>query len=168
MSDRLWYPQLDVYDCVRRIGALLTAYGDPPGLERLYIADFYLANAPLLYRSQMTQDTRRAFRQLRVPRPDSTFLTYPAPPLLFKKMEPIQRAAVLSMAGKGLLSIEDVHRGVGRLTEHGERTFETMLVGLLSDAEALLIEFLIHHFVTSGEAGALELRRSTALRRSVR
>ena len=101
MSSRLWYPQLDVYDCVRRVGALLSAYTDPPGLERLCIADFYLANPPLLHQTQMPHPTRVAFRALGIPRPDKTFLTYPAPPLLFKQMEPIQKAAMLALTGKG-------------------------------------------------------------------
>ena len=122
MSGRLWYPQLDVYDCVRRLGALLAAFSEPPGLERLYIADFYLANPPLLHRSQMKQATRRTFRELRIPRPEKTFLTYPAPPLLFKKMEPVQKEAVRAMTGKGLLSIEQLHRGFGKLTQAGEAT----------------------------------------------
>ena len=167
MSGRLWYPQLDVYDCVRRMGALLAAYGDPPGLERLYIADFYLANPPLLYRSQMAQGTRRVFRELSVTRPEKTFLTYPAPPLLFKTMEPIQKEATLAMTGKGLLSIEHFQRGIGKLTGRGLRAFGTTLVELRSDAEVQLIAFLTRHFVTNGVFGLLELRRSTALRRSV-
>ena len=166
MSSRLWYPQLDVYDCVRRLGALLEAYSAPPGLERLYIADFYLANAPLLHRSQMTQDTRRAFRGLNIPRPEKTFLTYPAPPLLFKKMEPIQKEAMRAMTGKGLLSIEQLQRGFGKLTQAGEATIKTILVDGLSNGEVDLIRFLTMDFASSEEAGALELRRSTGLRRS--
>ena len=167
MSIGLWYPQLDVYDCVRRMGALLLAYCDAPGLERLYIADFYLANPPLLYRSQMTLVMRRTFGELRVPPPEKTFLTYPAPPLLFKTMEPIQKEATLAMTGKGLLSIEHFQRGIGKLTEHGLQAFGSTLVELLSKDEAELIAFLTRDFVTSGGVGIPELRQSTALRRSV-
>ena len=42
----------------------------PPGVERLFIVDFYLANPPLLYRSKMNQNTRRAFNELKIPRPE--------------------------------------------------------------------------------------------------
>lgn len=166
MSSRLWYPQLDVYDCVRRIGALLAAYSDPPGLERLCIADFYLANPPLLHQTQMPHPIRVAFRALGIPRPDKTFLTYPAPPLLFKQMEPIQRAAMLAMRGKGLLSLEQSQRGSAQLTEPGALTFRTLLLGNLSSAEALLIRFLTTKLAPRDELGALELRRSTGLKAS--
>ena len=165
MSGRLWYPQLDVYDCVRRLGALLSAYSLPPGLERLYIADFYLANPPLLHRCQMTQSTRRVFRQLKIVRQEKTFLTYPAPPLLFKKMEPIQKEAMRAMTGKGLLSTEQLQRGFGKLTPLGQATIGTILVAGLSKGEVDLIRFLTKDFAASDEVGAFELRRSTGLRR---
>ena len=119
VNDRLWYPQLDVYDCVRRFGALILAYGEAPGIERLCIADFYLANPPLLHWSKMKRETRRRFVALQIPRPQSTFLAYPAPALLFGKMEPIQKEALRAMSGKGLLSINELQRGVARLTEAG-------------------------------------------------
>lgn len=166
MNGRLWYPQLDVYDCIRRLGAMLAAYSDPPGVERLYIADFYLANPPLLHRCQMSRETRKAFRGLNIPRPEKTFLTYPAPPLLFKKMEPIQKEAIRAMAGKGLISVEQFQRGFGELTEEGGETFGHMLMDRLSDGEGRLIQFLTMDFAGSGEMGSVELRRSTGLRRS--
>ena len=168
MSGRLWYPQLDVYDCVRRLGALLAAYSDPPSLERLYIVDFYLANPPLLHRSQMMQATRRAFRELEIPRPEKTFLTYPAPPLLFKKMESVQKEAMRAMTGKGLLSIEQLQRSYGKLTQAGQETFKAILVERLSDREIDLIRFLTTNFATSEEDGILKLRQNTGLRRAGR
>lgn len=166
MSGRLWYPQLDVYDSIRRLGALLAAYSDPPGLERLYIADFYLANPPLLHRSQMKQATRRTFRDLKIPHPGKTFLTYPAPPLLFKKMEPVQKEAIRAMTGKGLLSVEQLQKGFGKLTKIGKATFRNMTGDQLTDDEVNLIRFLTTQFAAGKEAGVIELRRSTGLRRS--
>lgn len=165
MSGRLWYPQLDVYDCVRRLGALLDAYSAPPGLERLYIADFYLANPPLLHQTQMTQGTRRSFRGLNIPRTGKAFLTFPAPPLLFKKMEPIQKEAIRAMTGKGLLSIEQLQRGFCKLTQAGQATFVTILEDGLSNAEVDLIRFLTTDFAAGEGSGAIELRRRTGLRR---
>ena len=165
MNGRLWYPQLDVYDCVRRLGALLIAFVAPPGVERLYIVDFYLANPPLLHRSKMTQDTRRAFAALKIPRPEKTFLTYPAAPLLFNKMEPIQKEALRAMAGKGLLSIKELQRGVAELTERGQTAFRTAPIAGLVAGEMDLIRFLTGDFAANAEAGTLELRKSTGLRR---
>ena len=165
MSGRLWYPQLDVYDCIRRLGALLLAFSEPPGVERLYITDFYLANPPLLHRNKMTHDTRSAFAGLKVPRPENTFLAYPAAPLLFHKMEPIQKEALRAMAGKGLVSIGDLQRGVTRLSELGQAVFKTGPTAATTVGERALIDFLTGDFAANAEVGTLGLRRSTGLRR---
>ena len=165
MNGRLWYPQLDVYDCVRRLGALLSNYASSPGVERLYIVDFYLANPPLLHRSRMNQKTRRAFNELRIPRPEKTFLDYPAPQLLFSKMEPIQKEALRALAGKGLLSIRQLRRGFAELTDHGQVVFRNTLKDRIRSEEMALIHFLTEEFAASAEAGAFELRKSTGLRR---
>ncbi len=165
MTCRLWYPQLDVHDGVRRFGALLSAFCDPPGMERLCIADFYLANPHLLHLSHMSLDQRRCFRRLKIPRPEKVFVTYPAPPLLFKKMEPIQKEAIRAMAGKDLLCIEQLKKGVAELTLIGRSTFEAILRSNLSDDEVRLIYFLTTSFASSGESDPQEIRRSTGLRR---
>ena len=165
MNGRLWYPQLDVYDSIRRFGALLTAYHDPTGVQRLYIADFYLANPPLLHRTQMSLETRRSFRELNIPRPEVTFLTYPAPQLLYKKMEPIQKEALRAMTGKGLLSLEQFQRGLVQLTDDGKAAFKQILLGRLSDGEHELIRFLTVEFAPMENAVVDGLRRSTGLRR---
>ena len=100
MNGRVWYPQLDVYDAVRRMGLLLSAWGEKwPVLERLYIADFYLANPPLLHKTRMPGDVREIFRKLSVPGPEKTFLSYPSAPILFYKMELIQKKAFHALVG---------------------------------------------------------------------
>ena len=60
MRVRLWYPQLDVYDAIRRIVCLLNTWDmeHPPTPERMFIVDFYLANPPLLHKTNMSADTR--------------------------------------------------------------------------------------------------------------
>ena len=165
MSGRLWYPQLDVHDCIRRFGPLLTAFATPPGTERLSIADFYLANPPILHNCKMKQNTRRAFRALQIPRPEKSFLTYPAAPLLFNKMEPVQKEAIHAMAGKGLLSIQQLQRGVAELTTSGQFLFKNTLACKLTDTELKLIIFLTEDFAANSEAGNFELRKRTGLRR---
>ena len=165
MNGRLWYPQLDVYDCIRRFGALLIAYRDPTGIERLYIADFYLANPPLLHVTKMSNETRRSFRKLNVPSPEKTFLTYPSPQLLYKKMEPIQKEALKAMTGKVLLSSEQFQKGFAQLTHDGQMSLKQILVGHLSEDEKELIRFLTIEFAQMGNADVDALRRSTGLRR---
>ena len=167
MSGRLWYPQLDVYDCIRRMGALLMVYSIPPGLERLYISDFYLTNPPLLHLSRMTRSVRFAFQEMKIPHPKKTFLTYPAPQLLFKKMEPVQREAIRAMTGKGLLTIHQFQRGFAELTPVGRTTFMPILADKLTVEETAVIRFLTSMFPAGEEPGILGLRQRTGLRRPV-
>lgn len=167
MNDRLWYPQLDAYDCVRRFGALILAYRDAPGIERLCIADFYLASPPLLHGSKMKLETRRRFVALRIPRPQSTFLAYPAPALLFGKMEPVQKEALRAMGGKGLLSIKDLQRGVASLTEGGRGVFAAALTETVGTDERELIRFLAEDFAATSGVSPEDLRASTGLRRTL-
>lgn len=165
MNGRLWYPQLDVYDGIRRLGALLSAYQIPTGVERLYIVDFYLANPPLLHRTQMSLEIRRSFRGLDVPHPGKTFLTYPAPQLLYKKMEAVQKEALSAMTGKGLLSSEQYKRGLGQLTGYGSETVEQLLLAQITEEEKKLIRFLTIKFAPLDNMDVDDLRRSTGLRR---
>lgn len=165
MSSRLWYPQLDVYDAVRRIGALLEGFESPPGTERLYIADFFLANPPLLHRTTMPIQTRRAFSMLKIPKPEKTFLSYPSAPLLFHKMEAIQKEAVTALAGKGLVSIETLQRGKVELTELGHSLFANST--MCTEGEVAITEFISTDFAAGEEVGNQDLRRRTGLRRPV-
>jgi len=166
MSTRLWYPQLDVYDCIRRLSMLLFDADRPLHLERLYILDFFLANPPLLHKTKMSQSIRSTFRQLSIIRPERAFLTYPASPLLFHKMEPIQKEAVRAMAGKGLLSAEMLKRGSAELTERGRTIFSEVIATLVKVSEHQLVRFLTVDFMTGRDDGLEQLRTSTGLRRA--
>lgn len=165
MNSRLWYPQLDVYDAIRRICLILQCFEESPGIERLYISDFYLANPPLLHRASMSSDVRKSFMELKIPRPDKTFISYPSSLLLFHKMEPIQREAVNALRGKGLLSMDDFERGKVKLTQKANDHFpiETMC----TQEELKLCIFLTTMFSSSSRIDSQELRRKTGLRRSV-
>lgn len=165
MSARLWYPQLDVFDTVRRMSILLHNYKSPPGLERLYIADFFLANPPLLHYTSMLQDVRKEFVSLKIPRPEKAFLSYPSAPLLFHKMESIQKEAISALSGKGLISNEDLQSGRVRLTSQGESILPINTI--CSSSEADLSHFLVTHFAAREEIGNDDLRRRTGLRRAV-
>jgi len=163
MSVRLWYPQLDVFDTVRRMGTLLQCFKSPPGPERLYIADFFLANPPLLHHISMTQEVRSLFKDLRIPRPEKSFLSYPSAPLLFHKMEAIQKQAVFALSGKGLISMDKLRSGRVELTGQGKRIFSLNM--MCTTAEARLSNFLAINFMIHEEIGNYDLRRRTGLRR---
>ena len=165
MNGRLWYPQLDVYACIRRFGGLLLSYGSAPGFERLYIVDFFFANPPLLHRCRMSRETRSSFSNLGIVRPEKSFLQYPAAPLLFNKMEPIQREAIRAMAGKGILSMEVLQTGLAELSALGIDTFESEIIGTFTAAEFSIIEFLTHHFAPTTDDGIPALRRTAGIRR---
>lgn len=165
MTVRLWYPQLDVFDTARRIIILLHHFKTPPGAERLYIADFFLANPPLLHRTNMPMETRRTFNELRIPKPEKTFLSYPSAPLLFHKMEPIQKEAVNALLCKGLISQDSLGKGRVELTARGGSILPEH--EMCTNDENKLSLFLTTHFAGFEEAGNNSLRSRTGLRRSI-
>lgn len=165
MSERLWYPQLDVYSCIRRLGGLLLWFEDAPGIERLAIAEFFLANPPLLHKCTMTRATRQAFSELGVARPEKSFLQYPAASLLFNRIEPIQKEALRAMAGKGVISMDALQSGAAELSRIGVDLFRSDAVGSYTESELSLIEFLTRKFAVSADDGVLTLRNRTGLRR---
>jgi hypothetical protein len=162
---RLWYPQLDVFDTVRRMCIALQHFTSAPGIERLYIVDFFLANPPLLYRTTMTQDIRKKFMELSIKKPDKTFVSYPSSFLLFHKMELIQKEALTALSGKGLISIDRLKKGYLEMTDKGKELF--VLNDICTESEAKLCVFLTVDFAKNEEAGNFELRRRTGLRRTV-
>lgn len=168
MNGRLWYPQLDVYDTVRRMGLLLSAWQEhPPSIERLLIADFYLVNPPLIHKTSMPESVRDEFRQLRVPRPEKTFLSYPAAPILFHRMEPIQRKALQALIGKRVIASGAIRRGTAQLSEFGKSFVEQELAEYATPQEEKLIIFLVTRFAVIGDGNMRDLRRRTGLRRYV-
>ncbi|MCG7876960.1 MAG: hypothetical protein N0C90_11590 [Candidatus Thiodiazotropha endolucinida] len=164
MSARLWYPQLDVYDAIRRMCVLLQYFDEPPGAERLYISDFFLANPPLLHRTSMTAEVRKSFMELKIPRPDKVFVSFPSSLLLFHKMEPIQKEAINALKGRGLLSLDDYKLGKVVLTGKTEELFSVDVMS--SEDEQGLCTFLATKFSSQSQIGNQELRRKTGLRRS--
>lgn len=167
MSARLWYSQFDVYDCIRRVGGLLLEWQQPIHLERLYILDFFFANAPLLHRVTMSADVRSAFRDLAIPKPDKVFLSYPASPLLFHQMESAQTSALSALAGKGLLNIESFADKSAELSKRGSSLFVDINSRIDRAQDSALARFLVNQYSASHNNGMGSLRSSCGLRRSV-
>jgi hypothetical protein len=169
MSGRLWYPQLDVYDAIRRIGGLLTfwSFDAAPSPERLFIADFYLANPPLLHKTHMTRELRSKFNELGIQRPEKTFVSFPSPPLLFQRMDEVQRQAFRTLTGKGLIDLDKLEKGTVTPSAAGVELFEDRFVPLFGDAERRVAEFVAGSFaIGNNDIGTL--RRNTGLRRVAR
>lgn len=164
MSSRLWYPQLDVFDAIRRFGLLLRDFDAPPGLERLYIGDFYLSTPSLLHRATMTIEMRREFQSLKIPPPDKSFVSYPAVPLFFHKMEPVQKQAIFEIRGRGLLLENKIEHGILALSKLGQTTFNSDGF-IYTEEEELVSHFLTKTFLSIKNVEQKEFRLRTGLRR---
>ena len=168
MSTRLWYPQLDVYDAIRRVACLVSKLEhQPPSVERLYILDFYFANPSLLHKVHMPREVRAEFVKANVEHPDNSFLSYPSAPILFKKMEPIQREAVRTLAGKELIDLTYLERGEIIGSSSGRVLFRQRFYETLTQPERPILHFLTAHFAAIGLEDIRELRNRTGLRRMV-
>ncbi len=164
MSSRLWYPQLDLFDAIRRFGLLLKNFDAPPGLERLYIGDFYLSTPSLLHQTRMTNEMRREFRSLEIPTIDKSFVSYPAVPLLFHKMESIQKQAIFEIRGRGLLIEDELEHGSVALSEFGQTLFKSNGF-IYTEEEKLISRFLTKKFLSIRNVEQKEFRLRTGLRR---
>ena len=163
---RLWYPQLDAYDALRRMGMLLASWRGPfLSRERLFILDFYLATPEFLHETSLPAADREAFRALQVPRPESSFVSLPSPPLLFQKMAEVQTVAFKTMLAKGLLNPAAAEAGNIEPSPRGRTLFTERLAELASDEEVRIVDFLAKHLSFVGTGEIAELRRRTGLKR---
>jgi len=166
MTGRLWHPQLDVYDAIRRIAGLLSLAKSDTLIspERLYIADFYLANPPLLHKTHMSRNVRNEFNSLEIARPEKSFVSYPSAPLLFQKMSEVQKQAFRTLTAKGLIDLDALENGAVRPSPTGRVLLGERFLPLFSADEVRLTRFIVNSFVAA-DGDILGLRRSTGLRR---
>ena len=169
MNPRLWYPQLDVYDAIRRIAGLLVLWDKRclPTPERLCIADFYLANPPLLHRTTMKANVRQKFFAIGIVRPEKSFVSYPSPPLLFRKMDEVQRQAFRTLTGKGLIDLAKLDNAEVVPSDEGNSIFREKFLPLFGAKEAEIATFILSEFLVAND-GITDIRRRTGLRRVVR
>lgn len=165
MISRLWYHQLDVYDTVRRLGILLNLFRSSPGMERLFIADFFLATPQLLHKTTMSREMRHELNKLSILKPSKSFIDYPSGYLLFDKMESVQNEAMKALVGKGLVCHEELERGVVEFTDRGGAVFGDSFIS--SDGENGIAFFIAQEFCGVEEIGNRDLRRRSGLRRSL-
>lgn len=164
MAFRIWYPQLDVFDCIRRVSVVASLREQKfSSVERLLIGDFFFANPPLLYQISMPSEVRKLFVELKVRRPEKSFLSYPAAPLLFHKMEPVQRRALKAMAAKNLLDRNKFDQRQIDLTDLGRKVLLERLD--YTSAERELAQFIAVQLMAIGEDNIEDLRKRTGLRR---
>ena len=168
MNFRLWYPQLDIYDTIRRMTCLLSNWSfDPISPERLSILDFYLSSPALLHGVNMTQETRLEFQRLQVVNQKKEFLSYPAAPILFQKMEEIQKGAIRTLVGKELILQDRLTRNEVLFSERGKQLAQDHFLTLVTESEQAVLKFLTSRLGAIGLRDIRELRRRTGLRRAV-
>lgn len=164
MAFRMWYPQLDVFDCIRRVSLLASLrVQEAASLERLLIGDFFFANPPLLHQTRMPSEMRKRFMELKIPRPEKSFLSYPAPPLLFHKMESVQKGALMAMIARKLIDRQRYDLRQVELTELGSSVLRDSLI--YTESERELADFIANELMLIGDDDIDELRRRTGLRR---
>lgn len=167
MKLRLWYPQLDAYDSIRRMCLLLGGLNNNISfsLERLYIVDFYFSTPSLIHGTHMPEEVREKFRSLKILRPEKSFISLPPAPQLFRKMEEVQREAIRNMMGKGVLERKAMDSRTVALSDVGKDLIHTNIVKLMSADEAPLLEFLVKDFTPIDLFDIAGFRRRSGLRR---
>jgi len=168
MTYRLWYPQLDVYDSMRRLCLLLGELKDKPLIpERLYIADFFLASPPLLHKTSMPQEIRNCFHAIQIMKPEKAFLDFPPAKILFNQMEPLQIKALSTLLSKEIVSEDSGKTGEIQLTENGQKLISGKHDQIKTEEEASLLPFLCHQFIKMDDGDISSFRNRTGLRRLI-
>lgn len=162
---RQWYPQLDIYDTIRRMSVMLRMFDTPPGVERLCIADFFLATPELLHKTTMSLEVRNKFRNLEILRPDKSYVVLPASQLLFHKMEPIQNQALTELRGRDLVDGELFSKGKVTLTPLGHKVLAAE--NMCMDREAEISLFLAKDLLAPDLISNTDLRSRTGLHRMI-
>lgn len=121
------------------------------------------ANSLKSYAAQTNSAIRKLFTELKIPRPEKGSLTFPAPPLLFHKIEPIQSKPLREMASNELLESKPYESR--RLTLSGA-DLQLITDGLtFSDEERIIAAFLTKELTDLEQSELGDLRQRTALRR---
>lgn len=124
---------------------------------------FFLATPELLHKTTMKADDRKKFMELKIIRPEKSFISYPSAPLLFHKMEGIQKEAINTLSARGLISIEKYKQGYLELTGFGRSVFDPHRMS--TEQELSMSYFITHFFANEEEIANYNLRRRTGLRR---
>lgn len=164
----MWFPQLDAFDAMRRMGLLLMNWQNKPIVkEHLYILDFYFCSPSLLHNCRMTKDTRKEFNALNIQRPRMEFIDYPTEQILYNKMISVQESALNSLFAKNILLIDLFEDGYVSITESGKKLFQENERKLTSIKSNLLIEFLVGSFSIDAIQDINSLKEKCGLRRVI-
>jgi hypothetical protein len=160
---RVWHPSRDAYHCAFRFVRLLIAKGEAVELERLRILDVFLLYPSLLHRTSMPQETRRAFRDLSIASPDKIFLRLPSPAAVFQDLRLYQNSAIAQLAARGLVSTDDLKRGMAAASADGWPGTLTERASHKNAEDGGLTEFLVGIFSDIPLRGGESIYRKAGL-----
>jgi hypothetical protein len=115
----------------------------------------------------MTRDVRDQFNALGISRPEKAFISYPSPPILFKKMDEVQRQAFRTLTGKGLVDLAKLENNIVSPSSAGRELFLSRFLPLFSEKEKKIAQFIAESFANNRHEIS-ELRQNTGLRRVIR
>ncbi|WP_417834345.1 ABC-three component system middle component 5 [Thalassospira xiamenensis] len=163
---RLWYPQFDIYDAIRRQGIIVSFYNKAEiSLEFLFICDFYICNPSLMSRASMRADERKAFNSSGIPKPHQHFLSFPDERLLYAKMGGVQKQATKELAARGLIEVDRYKDAWIVATPQGSQLFDDWLCNNSEELEYKSLDFLKKYFAPVTEGGVRDLKKKTGLTR---
>ena len=159
---RIWHPMFDPYHCGFRVLRLLTRKS-PLEIESLFILDFYLLFPFLLHMASMPESERSKFRKLKVAKYQDQFVQVPSPQSLYRDLSVIQKTSLVGLAARGLIHSSAFQAGSAELNAASLPIKLRERIDEANQADAPLIEFLVHQFAPIGLAGPRGLRSLTGL-----
>lgn len=165
MKSRLWYPQLDVASTARRLVRLLQSWRVRDiSVERLFVADYFLASPELIGDIKMPDDLRRTFASLHFPKRRDSFIAFPSPGILFHSMNSIQVKALVSLAAKEVVDRTEYSLGRASLTKVGMDAADRLSSVHPDNVETTALIFLEQAFSRDEFLTKADLRARTGLR----
>ncbi|WP_354002190.1 ABC-three component system middle component 5 [uncultured Reyranella sp.] len=165
LRPRIWHPARDAYHCAFRLLRLLTA-ADTNSLElqRLRALDLLLLFPPFLHRMAMTQDLRRRFKDLEIPKADDIFVRLPSPAVVLDDLQFYQTAAISHLVARGILQQKKLASfNIAQLNVKAIPADLQLNVDTRNVREAALIEFLVTQLAPIPLSGTEGLLRRLGL-----
>lgn len=165
LKPRIWHPARDAYHCAFRLLRLLTAAEENSlELQRLRALDLLLLFPPYLHRMSMTQDLRRGFKDLKIPKAEDIFVRLPSPAVVFDDLQFYQTAAISHLVARGILQPKKLSSSsIAQLNVKAMPADLQIKIDARNVQEAALIAFLITRLAPLSLSGAEGLLRRLGL-----
>jgi len=165
LRPRIWHPARDAYHCAFRLLRLLTVVeANCLELQRLRALDLLLLFPPFLHRMSMTQELRRSFKELKVPKAEEIFVRLPSAAVVFDDLQFYQTAAISHLVARGILQRKKLSSSsIAQLDAKAMPADLQVKIDARNLQEAALIEFLVTQLAPLSLSGAEGLLRRLGL-----